>query len=511
MSLIDVQNLTFAYDGSYENIFENVSFQIDTDWRLGFVGRNGRGKTTFLRLLLGQYPYQGKISASVDFAYFPYPVEEPERTVAEVAERLSPGFLTWELERELAGLELSGEVLDRPYGSLSHGERTKVLLAILFLGEERFLLIDEPTNHLDLHGREVLSRYLRGKRGYLLVSHDRAFLDGCVDHILAINRADITLQKGNFSTWWENKQRQDAFELARDQRLRKDIRRLESAARQSRAWADRVESEKIGAIEHRERYNEGGGRAYIGEQSRRMQQRRKNLERRQQRAIEEKSALLKNREREETLKLTQLPYHKKRLLEVRDLTVDYGSGPVFRDLSFSLESGERLAILGPNGCGKSSVLKLLCGEEIPHTGRVDLGSQLTISYVSQDTSALSGSLWDLAERAGIDRSLFLTILRKLDFSRSQFEKDIADFSSGQKKKVLLARSLSERAHLFLWDEPMNFIDVLSRIQIEELLVEYRPTMIFVEHDRRFCEHIATRTLYLGGDGIRSGILPQSVL
>ena len=496
MSLIDVQNLTFAYDGSYENIFENVSFQIDTDWRLGFVGRNGRGKTTFLRLLLGQYPYQGKISASVDFAYFPYPVEEPERTVVEVAERLSPGGETWELERELAGLELGGEVLDRPYGSLSHGERTKVLLAILFLGEERFLLIDEPTNHLDLHGREVLSRYLRGKRGYLLVSHDRAFLDGCVDHILAINRADITLQKGNFSTWWENKRRQDAFELAQDQRLRKDIRRLESAARQSRAWADRVESEKIGAIEHRERYNECGGRAYIGEQSRRMQQRRKNLERRQQRAIEEKSALLKNREREETLKLTQLPYHKKRLLEVRDLTVDYGSGPVFRDLSFSLESGERLAILGPNGRGKSSVLKLLHGEKIPHTGRVDLGSQLAVSYVSQDTSALSGSLWDLAESAGIDQSLFLTILRKLDFSRSQFEKDIADFSSGQKKKVLLARSLSERAHLFLWDEPMNFIDVLSRVQIEELLTEYRPTMIFVEHDRRFCEAVATRTLTL---------------
>ena len=496
MSLIDVQNLTFAYDGSYENIFEDVSFQIDTDWRLGFVGRNGRGKTTFLRLLLGQYPYQGKISASVDFAYFPYLVEEPEKTVAEVAERLSPGFLTWELERELAGLELGGEVLSRPYASLSHGERTKVLLALLFLGENRFLLIDEPTNHLDLHGREVLSRYLRGKQGYLLVSHDRAFLDGCVDHILAINRVDITLQKGNFSTWWENRQRLDAFELAQDQRLRKDIRRLEAAARQSRAWADRVEGDKIGAIKHRERYNECGGRAYIGEQSRRMQQRRKNLERRQMRAIEEKSALLKNREREEPLKLTQLPYHKKRLLEVRDLAVDYGNGPVFRDVSFALESGERLAILGRNGSGKSSILKLLRGEEIPHSGRVDIGSRLTVSYVSQDASALSGSLRELAERAGIDQSLFRTILRKLDFSRSQFEKDIADLSSGQKKKVLLARSLSERAHLFLWDEPMNFIDVLSRIQVEELLAEYRPTMIFVEHDRRFCENAATRFLEL---------------
>ena len=317
-----------------------------------------------------------------------------------------------------------------------------------------------------------------------------------MDHILAINRVDITLQKGNFSTWWENRQRLDAFELAQDQRLRKDIRRLEAAARQSRAWADRVESEKIGAIEHRERYNECGGRAYIGEQSRRMQQRRKNLERRQMRAIEEKSALLKNREREEPLKLTQLPYHKKRLLEVRDLAVGYGNGPVFRDVSFALESGERLAILGRNGSGKSSILKLLRGEEIPHSGRVDIGSRLTVSYVSQDASALSGSLRELAERAGIDQSLFLTILRKLDFSRSQFEKDIADLSSGQKKKVLLARSLSERAHLFLWDEPMNFIDVLSRIQVEELLAEYRPTMIFVEHDRRFCENAATRFLEL---------------
>ena len=496
MSMIDVSNLTFGYEGSPELIFDHVGFQIDSGWKLGFTGRNGRGKTTFLRLLQGEYPYSGTISASVEFEYFPYEVANLSRTGLEVVREIAPEAEDWEIQRELGLLDLAERSLELPFSSLSNGERTKVLLAILFLGEDRFLLIDEPTNHLDLHGREVLSRYLRGKRGYLLVSHDRAFLDGCVDHILAINRADITLQKGNFSTWWENKQRQDAFELAQDQRLRKDIRRLESAARQSRAWADRVESEKIGAIEHRERYNECGGRAYIGEQSRRMQQRRKNLERRQQRAMEEKSALLKNREREESLKLTQLPYHKKRLLEVRDLTVDYGSGPVFRDVGFSLERGERLAILGPNGRGKSSVLKLLRGEPIPHTGRVELGSQLTVSYVSQDTSTLSGSLWDLAERAGIDRSLFLTILRKLDFSRSQFEKDIADFSSGQKKKVLLARSLSERAHLFLWDEPMNFIDVLSRVQIEELLTEYRPTMVFVEHDRRFCEAVATRTLTL---------------
>ena len=204
MSMIRVENLTFSYPSSYDNIFENVNFQIDTDWKLGFVGRNGRGKTTFLSLLLGKYEYRGKISASVEFDYFPYPVKDTDRLTEDVLREVCPLAEEWEVLRELSWLEVDADVLWRPFGTLSNGERSKALLAALFLNEGHFLLIDEPTNHLDSKGREIVSAYLRRKNGFILVSHDRSFLDGCVDHILSLNRADIQVQKGDFSSWYAN-------------------------------------------------------------------------------------------------------------------------------------------------------------------------------------------------------------------------------------------------------------------------------------------------------------------
>lgn len=205
MSLIHVANLTFNYDGSYDNLFENVSFQLDTDWKLGFTGRNGRGKTTFLNLLLGKYEYSGTIAAKVSFEYFPFEVTNSENNTIDVIENIYPDCQQWQVMRELSLLQVSEDVLYRPFATLSSGEQTKVLLAALFLKENRFLLIDEPTNHLDMKARKVVSDYLRSKRGFILVSHDRAFLDNCIDHILSINKTNIEIQKGNFSSWWKTK------------------------------------------------------------------------------------------------------------------------------------------------------------------------------------------------------------------------------------------------------------------------------------------------------------------
>ena len=221
MSLIQVSNLTFAYEGNYDPIFENVSFQIDTNWRLGFTGRNGRGKTTFLNLLLGRFPYQGSISASVSFSYFPYEIPNKSLLAIDIVEEIYPDYQYWQLAKEMNLLQLEEETLYRPFGTLSNGEQTKLMLAVLFLKENNFLLIDEPTNHLDIQGRELVSRYLKSKKGFILVSHDRAFLDGCVDHILSINKANIEVCRGNFSTWYENKQRQDAFELSENEKLKR--------------------------------------------------------------------------------------------------------------------------------------------------------------------------------------------------------------------------------------------------------------------------------------------------
>ena len=495
MSLIQVSNLTFAYDGSFENIFENVSFRIDTDWRLGFTGRNGRGKTTFLNLLLGKYGYQGSISASVRFSYFPYTVEDRGIPAIDAVEAMYPDYEYWRVAREMAKLQLDEQMLYRPYGTLSNGEQTKLQLAVLFSRENSFLLIDEPTNHLDIRGRELVSRYLSGKKGFILVSHDRAFLDGCVDHILSINKSDIQVCKGNFSTWMENKQRQDAFELAENEKLKKEISRLEETAREKADWSDTAERRKLrrGPMEVD---NVKGWRPLQGAKAKKSMARAKAIEQRQTAAIEEKSKLLKNIERSDTLKIFQIPFHSSRLAELKNISIRYGDNAVCENISFAIRQGDRIALQGPNGCGKSSVIKLILGQDIPHTGDLWRGSGLRISYVSQDTNRLRGRLSDFARDSGIDESLFLAMLAKLDVSRDQMEKDMASLSAGQKKKVLLAKSICEPAHLHIWDEPMNYIDVISRMQLEELLLRFRPTILFVEHDKAFCENVATEIIKL---------------
>lgn len=492
MSLIQITNLSFAYPGSNENVFENLNLQLDTDWRLGFIGRNGRGKTTFLKLLMGEFEYQGSIMASVGFDYFPFPVGNQQRLTYLVLEDIYPDCEQWRLLKEFAALELPEEVLYRPFESLSNGEQTKALLALLFLRENSFLLIDEPTNHLDLRGRELVSRYLSGKKGFILVSHDRSFLDGCIDHVLSINRSDIELQKGNFSSWFENRARQDAFELSENEKLKKEVRRLNEASKRSAGWSDRVEETKYATKNSGLRPDRG----YIGHKSAKMMKRAKSLENRRQEALAEKTKLLKNLENAEKLKIMQTAYHSKRLISLDEVSLFYGDKKVCGPLSFNIEQGDRIALNGSNGSGKSSLLKLICGEDIRSTGVFWRGSGLEVSYVSQDASGLTGSPFDYALTHGLDPSLLFAMLRKLDFSRSQFEKDMSKFSEGQKKKVLLARSLCERGHLLVWDEPLNYIDLISRIQLEDLLLEFAPTILFVEHDRLFCDRLATEIINL---------------
>ena len=431
MSMIKIENLTFSYPTSYDNVFENVSFQVDTDWKLGFVGRNGRGKTTFLNLLLGKYEYSGKILSSVQFDYFPYPVSDKNRITEDILQEICPLAEEWELMRELSYLDVDVDVLWRPFETLSNGEQTKVLIAALFLNEGHFLLIDEPTNHLDAKARKSVAAYLKKKKGFILVSHDRRFLE---------------------------------------------------SAKRAAVWSERVEASKIGAAD----------KGYVGHKAAKMMKRSKSIEARQQQTIEQKSALLKNVETAEAIKIQPLNYHTDLLASLSNVVVYYDGISVCEPVSFEIRQGERIVLDGKNGSGKSSLLKLVVGQSIDYTGTVTVGSGLVISYVPQDTSYLCGTLSEFAEENNLDESLFKAILRKMDFERVQFEKDIKDFSGGQKKKVLIAKSLCEKAHLYVWDEPLNFIDVYSRMQIEQLITEFAPTMLLVEHDSVFRDTVASK-------------------
>lgn len=497
MSLITVDHLTFYYDGSYENIFEDVSFQLDTDWKLGFIGRNGKGKTTFLNILQGKFEYRGNISGTVPFEYFPFEVSDEEKDTIEIIEEADPTYELWKICRELNLMDMDADRLFHPFCTLSNGERTKVMLAVLFSKESAFLLIDEPTNHLDMEARQKVAQYLKKKKGFILVSHDRTFLDECIDHVLVLNRQSIEVRQGNFSDWWQDKQSRDAFEKAENEKLKREIGRLEVSASRTKNWGDTIEDRKIGRVPFGPEY---GGREYLGEKSRKMQQRRKNMERRQQRAIDEKKDLLKDVENEETLKIIPLSHHKEVLVQMKNCSLSYEQKTVREHFDMELKRGERVVLAGKNGCGKSSVLKTvlkkagILDEGILIEGEMNLAAGLKISYVPQDASFLRGSLHDFAIENGIDETLFLAILRKLDFERSHFEKDMGYYSAGQKKKVLLARSICEQAHLYIWDEPLNYIDVFSRMQIENLLKEYGFTMLIVEHDACFVKNTATRVI-----------------
>lgn len=536
MAQISVSNVTFHYEGSFDNIFENVSFLIDTDWKLGFIGRNGKGKTTFLNLLLGKYDYQGSIRTNAVFDYFPYPVTaaQERQSCAEFYEELKPGCEFWRVLCELEKLQLDVEVLYRPFGTLSHGERTKILLAVLFSGENDFLLIDEPTNHLDQESREVVKDYLAQKKGFLLVSHDRDLLDACVDHVLVLNRSSIEVQSGNFSSWWENKSRMDAFHQAENEKHKKEIHRLEQVAKRTAEWADKNERTKIGFDPIKEPDRCIATRAYIGAKTKKMQKRVMNMQRRIADEIEEKQGLLQDIEKPADLKLMPMRHHKEVLVSAREYGISYGGAgdapchAVFRDLDFEVRQGERVFLHGKNGCGKSSLIKAILRQGMLRegagdvskditgkdainsgivnknvtntvmleTGTLTVASGLVISYVNQDTSHLFGDLRAFAERQNLDESLFYAILRQLDLERVQFTKQMEDFSEGQKKKVLIAASLLKPAHLYIWDEPLNYIDVFSRMQIENLILKYQPTMLAVEHDVRFQQRIATRVVEL---------------
>lgn len=493
MSLINVSNLTFGYEGSYENIFENVSFQMDTNWKLGFTGRNGRGKTTFLNLLMGNLEYKGTITTSVDFEYFPYKVEDKNNLTIYILEEIYPDYEYWKLKKEMNLMELNEDILYRPFNTLSNGEQTKILLIILFLKENNFLLIDEPTNHLDMPTRKLVSEYLDKKTGFILVSHDRIFLDGCVDHILAINKTNIEIQKGNFSSWLANKEYQDQFEFAENLKLKKEIKRLNDTMREKALWSEKAEGRKRGINPLKVDVKIGYAPKQAAK-SKKMMSRAKAIEKRTKSAIDEKSKLLKNIEDNSELQIRPLQFHSKRIAECRELSIYYNKYEVINNISFSIERGERIALCGKNGSGKSSIIKLICGDNISYKGALYVAKDLKISYLPQDTSHLSGKLSEYEVKKGLDISVFRGILRKLDFSRSMFEKDIATLSQGQKKKILLAESLCTPAHLYIWDEPLNYIDVISRIQIESVIKEYNPTLLFVEHDKAFCQNIATKQI-----------------
>lgn len=492
MSQININGLSFSYGGN-EKVFDNISLNFDTSWKCGLVGRNGSGKTTLLNLLQNKYEYEGSISLSDNLMYFPFDIKDTKKTIKEIAFDILGDYEEWRLSKELSLLAVAVDILDRQFETLSYGEQVKFMLAILFVNDHEYLLIDEPTNHLDFEARNLVSKYLKSKDGFLLVSHDREFLDTCIDHLIVLNKTSVEVRSGSFKSWYQDKLDKDEFEINKNKRLRKEVRRLDDSFRENQRSSHGIESTKYG---HGVKKSSGVDRGFVGHKAAKKMKLAKNIEKRKLKDIEERKKLLKDVEEVDDLKMFNLEYYQDSLIEFIDCELGYDGHVVLDSFNIHIKKGEIIKLKGKNGSGKSTVIKTIMNEITILGGEEYRGSNIKISYVPQSAKNLTGFLFDLANEREVDKSQFMSILAKMGVSREHFYNDVSTFSEGQKKKVLLALSLCEEAHLYIWDEPLNYIDIFTRIQIEELIAKYKPSLLFVEHDEEFAKEIVNKVILL---------------
>ncbi|MGX7024277.1 ribosomal protection-like ABC-F family protein [Vagococcus hydrophili] len=496
MSTIEIKQLSFSYDGAGLTLFDHVELNIDTTWKLGLIGRNGRGKTTFFKLLQDELAYSGTINHQMDFSYFPQAIKDKNKMTYEIIDDLKAGEL-WEVERELTLLGTETDILWRDFSSLSGGEQTKVLLAILFSQSDYFPLIDEPTNHLDALGRKQVASYLRQKKtGFIVISHDRLFIDEVCDHILAIDKSQITISQGNYSTYQFQKERQDESEQEKNEKLKKEVGRLKQTAAKKAEWSYAREGDKYGSanVKNSGAINNTG---FIGARAARAMKKSKNLLNRMDKEIEEKEKLLKNIEFIDPLTMNFVPSHHKTLLTVENFTLSFNDEPLFKPVSFDIKQGERVAIIGANGVGKTSFIKAILDKfEGNIEGQLTKMISADWSLVRQNYEVNQGTLKAFCLKHHLDYQDFLSNIKKLGLERQLFSNNIETMSMGQRKKIEIAKSLTEETPFYLWDEPLNYLDIFNYEQLEEIILLKEPTMLFVEHDEAFINKVATKVITL---------------
>ncbi|MFD1417383.1 ribosomal protection-like ABC-F family protein [Companilactobacillus keshanensis] len=495
MGTIQIENMSYKYDQMVDNLFDSLNLQIDESWKLGLIGRNGRGKTTLMKILLGKLPYQGKIVSNLNFYYYPQDVTDKNRPTVEIVKELTDleDYDLWKIEVELDKLQAKTDILEQDFSTLSPGEQTKVLLAILFIDDYGFQLIDEPTNHLDIEGRKVVADYLKSKQGFIVISHDKTFLNEVIDHVISINRQNIDIYKGNFDVWEQEKSRQDASQLEEKEQLQKDISRLHETAVKRENWSNQSEKQKNKTGLQKVNLDKG----FISHKAAKMMKKAKTVSKRVDSEIEKKQGLLKNIEIEEPIKLNyQAVSHPKNLVVVDNLELvhDELKTPV---TSFKVPINQVVSLVGRNGIGKTTIFKQILGIKQPfkQNGELKIANNIKISYLAQEDE-LTGEIRQLAEERKIDPEMIFSNLRKLGFERNLFDQPVESMSQGQRRKVALAISLSQEANLYLWDEPLNFLDVITRQQIVDAIKKQHPTMLLIDHDKDLIDEISDQKIIL---------------
>lgn len=517
MIICSVQKLSKTYN---EKLFDQVTFEINDGETIGLVGRNGTGKTTIFKMLTGlEQPDEGAIFIKKD-ARIGYLTQIPEypngETVSEVLRKAFEEVLVLEkrmiaLEKSISsekdhnkletllseyglvqdkfissgGYEIDAEIdkvanglginnlLDKQFNLLSGGEKTKVSIGVILLTKPDLLLLDEPTNHLDIFAVEWLEGFLKlYANAVIVISHDRYFLDKVVNKIYDIDDGELTIYHGNYSNFVKEKEERLLAEFSAYEEQQKKIKKMREAIKRLRDWANRSNPPSAG-----------------------LHRRATNMER----ALERMEKLKRPNLNPQRINLNfEMNDRSGRdVITIDNISKSYNGVQLFSNLSLAIKYKENSAIVGKNGTGKSTILKMIIGEETPDNGVVKIGSNVKIGYLSQnpmveysDFRVIEAFRDGVPETEGNARHI---LAKFLFFGNSVFQK-VKDLSGGERIRLKLAQLMYQDINLLILDEPTNHLDIESREILEEALEQFDGTIICVSHDRYFLNRLF-KTIY----------------
>ncbi|AXI46219.1 elongation factor 3 [Sulfitobacter sp. SK012] len=480
--LLQVNDISLTFGG--DPVFDGMSLVVQPGDRLALVGRNGSGKSTLMKVMAGMVePDGGDVIAGAGVTVG-YMEQDPDLSgFATLGDFAAHGLEASEMYR----VERAGEGLKfdpaRPVETASGGERRRAALARLMASEPELMLLDEPTNHLDIEAIAWLEAELKTARaGFVIISHDRAFLRELTRATLWIDRGEVRRQEigfGGFEAW------RDQMWEEEDTQRHKLNRKIKAEAR----WA-------VEGISARRKRNQGRVRALQDLRAERAGQ------------IKRQGAA--------AMALEAGPKSGRKVAEAINISKGYGDKTIVRDFSLTIQRGDRIALVGPNGVGKTTLLNMLIGREQPDSGEIKLGTNIALALFDQARAQLDGnmSLWDsltgdpdMRVSGKADQVLVrgqpkhvVGYLKEFLFDEGQARAPVRSLSGGEKARLLLAKIMARESNLLVLDEPTNDLDVETLDLMQELLSTYDGTVLLVSHDRDFLDRVAATTIAMEGDG-----------
>ncbi|MBQ7492879.1 MAG: ABC-F family ATP-binding cassette domain-containing protein, partial [Selenomonadaceae bacterium] len=459
-AMIQLDNVTKFYGERL--IFRDVTFKVADGEKFGIVGKNGAGKSTLIKIMTGAEPFDAGTIGGLRAEDIGFVEQTPKFSAATLLDEMLTvqGVEKFQARKILYGLGFTEPELEKNPNHFSGGESAKISLAKALLNEPRILILDEPTNHLDIYSIEFLEDFVKNYRGTVIaVTHDRHFLQNCVEKILDMENFRATLYPGNYEKFVQLKSERRAAEIKAYEKQQEEIAKLEDFVRRNKvraSTAKRARSRQI-ALDRMER-------------------------------LEKPPSIEKS-----SIRLGDAAESANRVLILEKIFFK----TVIKDFSAEIFKGEKIGLIGRNGVGKSTLLKIIVGELKADSGEIKIGNRVKIGYLSQGHEELNENLTPLEElnyEFGLTEGQARSELARLNLFAQVVEKPIADLSGGEKTRVALTKLILTGANFLILDEPTNHLDLPAREAIESALNDFDGTILIVTHDRYLLDKVATRII-----------------